>query len=192
MSGHSRDIAQLLDRQQITDFIHRYCRAADRLDVDLIKTTFWEYGAFDGGPSEGPVLDIIAAFFENVVRHMWPTSHHAVSNILIELDGNQAFVETYLTALHLSHPQHDSRAALLGEENALDAGFKGDDVAEFIFGGRYIDLFQRRGGEWRIFRRKIVPDWNRVGLYSGITTGGQYDLLRHRSSRDRHDPAYSR
>lgn len=182
----------MLDRQQITDVIHRYCRAADRLDVELIKTTFWEDGAFDGGPSEGPILEIIAPFFENVVRHMWATSHHGVSNILIELDGDQAFVETYLTALHLSHPNHESRAALLGEENALAAGFKDDDVAEFTFGGRYIDLFQRRNGEWRIFRRKIVPDWNRVALYSGITAGGQYDLLRHRPSRDFRDSVYSR
>lgn len=172
--------------------IHRYCRAADRLDAELIKTTFWEDGAFDGGPADGPVLEIIGHFFENVLRDMWSVSQHSATNILIELDQDQAFVETYLTAFHLSHPNHESRAALLGEDNALAAGFKDDDVIEFVFGGRYIDQFQRRGGEWRIFRRKIVPDWNRVALYSGITTGGQYDLLRHRGSRDLRDPAYSR
>jgi hypothetical protein len=92
----------------------------------------------------------------------------------------------------MSHPTHVSRAALLGEQNALAAGFKDDDVVEFIFGGRYIDVFERRDGEWRISKRKIVPDWNRVAHYSGIMTGGQYDLLRHRSSRDRDDPVYSR
>ncbi|MBB4642793.1 nuclear transport factor 2 family protein [Rhizorhapis suberifaciens] len=192
MGDQSGQIAELFDRQQITDVIYRYCRAADRLDIELFETTFWEDGGFDGGPSEGPALEIIPPLFEAVVRDMWAASQHSVSNILIEFDGDQAFVETYLTAFHLSHPTHASRAALLGEQNALAAGFQGDDVIEFIFGGRYIDVFQRRSGEWRVFKRKIVPDWNRVALYNGIVCGGQYDLLQYRSSRDRSDPVYLR
>jgi hypothetical protein len=192
MSDQSNQIAEMLDRQQITNVIYRYCRAADRLDVELFKATFWDDGGFDGGPSDGRAMEIIPPLFEGVVRDMWAVSQHSVSNILIEFEGERAFVETYLTAFHMSHPTHVSRAALLGEQNALAAGFKDDDVVEFIFGGRYIDVFERRDGEWRISKRKIVPDWNRVAHYSGIMTGGQYDLLRHRSSRDRDDPVYSR
>lgn len=192
MAAQSTDIAALIDRQQITDVIHRYARAADRLDVELFKTTFWEDGGFEGGPSDGPAIDVIPSLFENVVRNMWEASHHSVSNILIELDGDRAFVELYLVAFHLSHPTHASRAALIGEENALARGFKDDDVIEFIFGGRYVDIFERRNGEWRIFRRKIIPEWNRVSLYSGIRTGGQYDLLQYRSARDRSDPVFQR
>ncbi|HUD92952.1 nuclear transport factor 2 family protein [Sphingobium sp.] len=185
-------LAELMDRQRICDVIHRYCRATDRLDADLFRTTFWEDGGFDGGPAEGPALNIIPSLLDGVVRDMWATSHHSVSNILIELADDRAFVETYLTAFHMSHPTHESRAALIGEQNALRAGFTGGDVIEFIFGGRYIDMFERRGGEWRIFRRRIVPDWNRVAPYSGIATGGQYDLLLHRPRRDRGDPVYMR
>lgn len=184
--------AELLDRQRITDVIHRYCRAADRLDVELFKTTFWEDGGFDGGPAEGPAVEILPHLFENVVCHMWETSQHTVSNILIELEGDRAYVESYLTALHLSHPTHASRAGLLGEANARAAGFKDHDVVEFILGGRYIDVFECRGGEWRIFRRKIIPVWNRMAIYGGITSGGQYDLLQYRSTRDRSDPVYTR
>ena len=192
MDNTSFAIAQLLDRQQITDVLHRYCRAADRLDVALFRTTFWEDGGFDGGPAEGPAMEIIPHLFEKLMPDMWEASQHSVSNILIELDGNRAFVEMYLNAFHLSHPTHESRAALLGEQNALAAGFKDDDVIEFIFGGRYIDIFERRNGEWRIFKRKIVPVFNHVELYSGIREGGQYDLLKHRSTRDRSDPVYRR
>lgn len=192
MSRQNEQIAALLDRQQIADVIHRYCRAADRLDVELFKTTFWEDGGFDGGPAEGPATEIIPYLLEKLIPDMWERSQHSISNILIELDEDRAFVEMYLTAFHLSHPTHASRAALLGEQNALAAGFKSEDVIEFIFGGRYIDIFERRNGEWRIFKRKIVPEWNRVALYTGIRDGGQYDLLRHRSSRDRSDPVYVR
>lgn len=192
MNDLSSEMMALLDRQRITDVIHRYCRAADRLDVALFKTTFWEDGGFDGGPAEGPALEIIPHLFERLIPDMWEASQHSVSNILIEIDGDRAFAEIYLTAFHLSYPTHESRAALLGEENALSAGFRDDDVIEFIFGGRYIDIFERRHGEWRIFKRKIVPEWNRVALYTGVRQGGQYDLLRYRSSRDRNDPVYSR
>lgn len=192
MDNQSVAISQMLDRQQITDVVHRYARAADRLDVELFKTTFWEDGGFDGGPVEGPALAIIPQLFEKLIPEMWEVSQHSISNILIELDGDRAYVEMYLTAFHLSHPTHASRAALLGEENALAAGFKDDDVIEFTFGGRYLDIFERRQGEWRIFKRKIVPAFNRVELYTGIREGGQYDLLKHRSSRDRSDPVYLR
>ncbi|WP_340315007.1 nuclear transport factor 2 family protein [Rhizorhabdus argentea] len=192
MENQSLAIAQLLDRQQITDVIHRYARAADRLDVELFKTTFWEDGGFDGGPAEGPAVEIIPGLFEKLIPDMWEASQHSISNILIELDGDRAFVEMYLTAFHLSYPTHASRAALLGEQNALAAGFKDDDVIEFTFGGRYIDIFERRNGEWRIFKRKIVPGFNRVELYTGIRKGGQYDLLKHRATRGYGDPVYSR
>ncbi|MEJ7935542.1 nuclear transport factor 2 family protein [Sphingobium sp. AN558] len=192
MSMQADQLSALLDRQQITDVIHRYCRAADRLDVDLFRTTFWDDGGFDGGPAEGPAVEIISHLFETLIPDMWETSQHSVSNILIDIDGDRAFVEMHLNAFHLSYPTHASRAALMGEQNALAACFKDDDVIEFIFGGRYIDVFERRMGEWRILRRKIVPGFNQVRLYTGIRDGGQYDLLHHRSSRDRSDPAYSR
>lgn len=192
MQDQPAALVQMLDRQQITDVIHRYCRAADRLDVELFRTTFWEDGRFDGGPAEGPVVEIIPYLFETLMPDMWEVSQHSISNILIEFEGDKAFVESYLTAFHLSHPTHASRAALMGEANAIDFGFKDDDVIEFIFGGRYIDLFEKRDGEWRILTRKIVPGFNRAAIYAGIRAGGQYDLLRHRSSRDRSDPIYSR
>lgn len=192
MDNQPSAMASLLDRQQITDVIHRYCRAADRLDAELFRTTFWEDGHFDGGPAEGPVVQNIPYLFETLMPDMWELSQHSISNILIEFDGDRAFVESYLNAYHLSHATHASRAALLGEQNALKAGFRPDDVIEFIFGGRYIDVFERRGGDWRILKRKIVPGFNQVQVYTGIREGGQYDLLQHRSSRDRNDPVYSR
>lgn len=192
MDSRSSEITELCDRQHIIDVIHRYCRTADRLDVALFKTTFWDEGRFHGGPAEGPALTIIPHLFETLIPNMWEASQHSISNILIEFAGDTAFVESHLTAFHLSHPTHESRAALMGEANALAAGFKNDDVIEFTFGGRYIDIFERRESEWRIMERKIVPEWNRALLYTGIRHGGQYDLLQHRSSRDRSDPVYAR
>lgn len=192
MENEVATIAEILARQQISDVLHCYCRATDRLDVELFRTTFWEDGGFDGGPADGPALEIIPYLFQTLMPDMWELSQHTISNILIEFEGERAFVECYLNAFHLSHPTHESRAALMGEQNALKAGFKPDDVIEFIFGGRYIDVFERRNGEWRILKRKIVPSFNQVQVYTGVREGGQFDLLKLRSARNRNDPVYKR
>ncbi len=191
MSISEKAFQELVDRQQISDVIHRYCRAADRLDIDLFKTVFWDDGVYEGGPADGPASAFIPALIGDVVRNMFVVSHHAVSNILIELDGDVAHAETYLVAYHLSHPTPESRAALIGRENAEAAGYADDQVIEFILGARYIDRFERRNGDWRIAKRKLVPEWNQVANYSGILKGGQLDLLRLRGSRDLSDPLYS-
>ena len=47
----------------------------------------------------------------------------------------------------------------------------------FMASGRYVDHFQKRGGEWRILRRFTVVD-------------GQYDLLPSEQSKNR-PPAYA-
>ncbi len=192
MSISETALQGLIDKQQISDVIHTYCRAADRLDIDLFHTVFWDDGVYDGGPASGPASSFIPALLGDVVRNMFAASQHCVSNILIELDGDVAYAETYLVAFHLSHPTAASRAALLGQENAAAAGYADDQVIEFILGARYIDRFERRNGAWRISKRKLVPEWNQVAKYSGISTGGQLDLLKLRASRDRSDPLYSR
>ena len=30
------------------------------------------------------------------------------------------------------------------------------------FGGRYIDRFERRGGEWKIAHRAVVHEWDKI------------------------------
>ncbi|HET8747943.1 MAG TPA: nuclear transport factor 2 family protein, partial [Ramlibacter sp.] len=63
---------------------------------------------------------------------------HQISNILIELQGNCAWVESSFLALQ-------SNAATPARETFLC--------------GRYLDRFERRDGEWRIAERTVVYDW---------------------------------
>jgi hypothetical protein len=64
-----------------------------------------------------------------------------VSNILIEFrDASHAGVETYF--------------------NALQRGAGPDGVVrQVLLAGRYCDLFEKRGGEWRVAQRIVVYDW---------------------------------
>jgi len=67
-----------------------------------------------------------------------------MSNILIRVDGDSARVETYWQVFH--------REA--GQDGAADY--------DYIAGGRYLDRFERRNGEWRILTRVLIRDWYQV------------------------------
>lgn len=64
-------------------------------------------------------------------------SQHFISNISIDLDGDRAYTEGYAKVYHLGHPVPPA-------DSPFPLGH--------IFHGthRYIDIFERRSGEWRI------------------------------------------
>jgi hypothetical protein len=67
---------------------------------------------------------------------------HMVSNILIDLRGDEADVESF----HL----------------AMVIRTDGGQRTESLIGGRYLDRFTRVGGRWAIAHRDVVFDWSRV------------------------------
>src|SRR5437764_1133255 len=88
----------LADRQAITELIYRYCRAVDRLDKPLGYSIWHEGGLADYGESvyQGDgrgVIDFICAQHLHTLHHS-----HQVSNILIDLNGDRAGSEAYVTA----------------------------------------------------------------------------------------------
>ena len=144
---------RLADRAQIQDVIFRWCRAIDRLDYDAIKTVFHPdavdmHGAYNGG-IDG-LIDWIRGRHKTI-----PFSMHSVSNMLIEFGGADfAVVESYLT--YVQHYPANAKASL----TALLGGKEGTpEVAVDLIGcGRYVDRFERRGGEWKISHRTAVFD----------------------------------
>jgi ketosteroid isomerase-like protein len=133
------ELEQLLAREAIRDCMYRYSRGIDRADEGALVSAYWPdahdcHGAYNG-PIEG--------FFE-MVRGAWarePRNIHHVTNILIEFVGaDQAAVESYFLALQRSSgPDGIARQVMLS--------------------GRYCDLFEKRGGEWRVLKRTVVYDW---------------------------------
>ena len=69
-------------------------------------------------------------------------SVHNVTNMLIELAGEQAAVETYFLAW---------------QRDRDDQG----TAREVFLAGRYVDRFEKREGEWRVAERAVVYDWLR-------------------------------
>ena len=133
-------LTELLDREAIRDALYIYCRGIDRADEASLRRAYWpdatdEHGAAFRGSAEGFIAYAVQAFKAG------PRNVHQVSNILIEFQGpTRAAVESYFTALQRA-PAADGTPV------------------QVMLAGRYCDLFEKRGEEWRVLNRVVVYDW---------------------------------
>lgn len=159
----------LWDHQQIEKLLATYCRGIDRCDQELLKTVYWPDAIEEHGLFDGKAWDF-ADFIVPMLKGMKVTMH-SISNTLIELDGERAAAETYVVAYHLVDEADGSQTDL-------------------IVGGRYLDRFERRNGEWRIAKRTFVLDWNQNQKATAIWDSGLYAALKVRGRNDKRDPSY--
>jgi hypothetical protein len=167
MSGNE-DLSRLADRLAIQDVLTRYSRGVDRCDLETLTSAFWE----DAEVQYGAEVEDAHRWAEGLVvalKGMACTSH-ALSNMLIVLDGERATAETYCTAYH---------------EVSTPGG-----IREMIVGGRYLDQLEKRGGAWRVMFRLYVMDWNRNGPSTAIWDEGMYATLTNRGTRWPDDFSY--
>ena len=135
------DLKSIADRIAIRDVLERYCRGIDRLDVDLVNGVYWDEAIDDHGIYKGPGKDF-ATFVIPMLREHFAGTMHALDQSLIELNGSHAKAETYFSAHHWR-------------------GDHGSGGIEIV-GGRYIDVLEERGGEWRIRDRVVIIEWART------------------------------
>lgn len=156
-------LAELADKQAITELIYTYCRAVDRLDVPLGHSIWHDDGHADYGQNyyQGPGKGVIDTICQH---HLGLLSHsHQVTNILIELDGDQAGSESYV----------------YGTMRMEQAG----TLMHLSVWARYLDAWEKRGGRWGLLRRMVVYDHEEI---REATPMGQ----EIRSTRDAQDPSY--
>jgi hypothetical protein len=163
-------VDELADREAIRDCFQRYARATDRVDPALLETIFWPDAEVSyKGVYEGPVSGYIA--MAPATRDAMEQTAHLLGNMLIEIDHAQARTESYVFAFHrLSGP---------------------DGPHDMLLGGRYLDLFERRGEEWRIARRTLVVDWFRNFGDSACWAAGLLGLQMTRGERGPSDPSHA-
>ena len=122
-------------REAIRDVMYRYARGADRGDIDLLKSCYWPDATDCHWFWNGNAHDF-ADYVIPLLRQI-PNSQHSITNPIIELDGDRAFGECQWYVLH---------------RIPLDDGTFIDQQCE----GRYLDVFERRDGEWRILHRQTA------------------------------------
>ncbi|NQV22698.1 MAG: nuclear transport factor 2 family protein [Rhodospirillales bacterium] len=165
---------ELRARMEITDVLHLYCRAIDRVELDLLADVYHpgaidEHGVYNGD-AEGFVESLKAALAGPTSR--FRMMQHSISNIMIERTGDSAKVQSHFRAYHRRE----------------DKSGKWDEA----LGGRYLDKFERRDGAWKIAHRVCVYDWSRI---EPATEQRWWELFGmddqfHLGQRDRTDPLY--
>lgn len=144
---------RLADRAQIQDVLYQSCRAIDRLDLNAIRRAFHPGAVDKHGMYNGDVEGFIKWLDDRHKPIIF--SAHSISNMLIEFAGPDiAIVETYVQGLQ--RYAADASASL--KQLSGSAQGKGGAEIDMTVFCRYVDRFERRGGEWRIQERAVVFD----------------------------------
>lgn len=143
MADFEESIRQLLDRQEIADILHQYCRGMDLLDMDLLAGSFTEDGFLDIGPEERLQTRGASAIHEGMKRmKRFSRSSHHLSNIQIDFQGlNRANCVSYIWAWHET-PDGQTGTMM----------------------GQYHDEFERTPVGWRIASRQLRMSGNDAGF----------------------------
>ena len=161
----------MLDKQEIHDVLMRYCRGCDRMDKELLSSVFHP-DAMDehGGDEAGPLVFVgarIADDFEAALDGAGLRNvQHLIGNVLVEVDGDVAFSESYFNA------------------NSM---IERDGTMFFrVRAGRYLDRFERRHGSWKIAHRVVIDDWSRLDELVARPAGTSFRV----GKRAPEDPSY--
>ena len=127
---------QLSDLQLIQDCALRYCRGVDRLDVDLMKSAYWPDATDDHGVFVGNAMEFADMCMQAHLK--WRSTNHCIMNHTIELDED---------AIHARGEIYNVTYLFQDTADVLDT-----------WHGRYLDLYQKRDGEWRIQERVCVHE----------------------------------
>jgi hypothetical protein len=174
--------------EEIRRVMYRYTRGMDRRDWDLVRSCFHDGAHDDHGTYAGDAEGFIQSA---IPRHeKVEMSMHFLGNMLIELDGDRAAVETYCIA----QQRYTADAApelvrVFGEGAALADGPDRDQPVHMTIWCRYLDEFEWRAGTgWRIARRVVAYDSLACTQRAeGVPAGGQWTT----GIRTPADPSYA-
>ena len=132
------DLDLLLAERAITRVLNRYAQAVDRRDFERIRDSYWPDAIDSHGSFEGE-RDAYVDWLREVLPRV-AIQTHQFTNVLIDADPARGTAESEAYCLNVN---------VYADGRSLDHGL------------RYLDTWQRRDGDWRIYRRRVVTDWSR-------------------------------
>jgi 3-phenylpropionate/cinnamic acid dioxygenase small subunit len=131
-------LAEVLDRQAITDVLYRYASTIDHKDYDGLRAVLADDArAKYGGRDWLDGADAIVAFNQEYgARQFW--QHHLLSVYHIDISGDTAATMTY----HTSH------------QTSAD-----DPNTVRVIVARYYDQLRREDGRWKIASKEMQVGW---------------------------------
>ena len=158
------ELDQLISKQEIYEVLCRYCRGLDRMDKELAYSVWHEDGTalyhdMYEGTGHG-FVDWVWEAHAPMARHS-----HQLTNSLVNVAGDSAESETYVTVALWTKPAKDGKQQ------------------EIIGRGRYLDRWSKRNGRWAIDHREHVLDMQSLhDLHPGY--------VNEVSARDISDPSF--
>jgi len=135
-----QQVQQLLDRQAIHDLIARYSRTLDWLDDEGQAGCYWPDAPVDYGFFKGTAGDFVPVVMQ--VERSTGRRWHLLAPLAVKLtSATTAEGECYGIAVGL-------------RRDAEGEPYRGN-----MYGGRYLDTYEKRGDEWRIASRRYIMDW---------------------------------
>ena len=168
MPERDPEIQRLLDCQAIHNCLMRYSRGLDRRDRKVTESIYWPDAVDDHITYSGDVRGFLEYSFK--FMEGMRTSHMLLNN-LIDFDSpTLARSETYYIGYHdIPGP--------VGRE-------------DFFMGGRYLDVMEKRGSEWRIKKRVLTCDWYTRAPSVATWGSGLLESLKTRGEPGPDDPLY--
>jgi gamma-hexachlorocyclohexane dehydrochlorinase len=129
-------IDRIESRAAMHDLVSDYCHGFDKRDWDRFLAIWWEDCVWEIGPPFGDFEGHagIAEAVKDILWPAWRASTHFTTNLVIAFDG-------------------PDRASGVCDVDCI--GTTADGVAQTI-AATYRDNFERRGGAWKIARRKVT------------------------------------
>ncbi len=132
------NVAWLRDRTLIADLYDRYAYGVDSIDMALVRSVFHPDCVVIGTVQQGPLDEYLAGIEQGLAKYH--ATMHFKGNQYIELEGDRAFVETWVVGYHMEAP--------------------GSPIDHLKLGLRYRDEVARFDGEWKITRREASLQWH--------------------------------
>ncbi|MEM1051977.1 MAG: nuclear transport factor 2 family protein [Pseudomonadota bacterium] len=148
---------RLEDREAIRDLINAYAHAIDRRRWDIMENLFHGDATFGFGSVSGDWR----GFVEQARAIIDPclATQHQLGQVQFGFEGNTlCHTETYMTAMH-TIPAGYPIAEVFPDKGR---------VYSAVIAGRYVDLFEKRGGQWRIAHRTGLYDWREFRELEGV------------------------
>lgn len=164
MPDNTAIIAELADRQAITDLLLAYCGACDRCDEGALHACFHPDSTHDHGGYRGPSSEWVAPALAWLQGRAGIT--HMIATPRIVVRGDSAVSDCHFVAYN---------------RLAKDA----DLTEEVLVKGRYVDRLVRTAEGWKIIHRVGIHD---LELVRDIPTSDRPDPQGPKSGTGADDP----
>lgn len=148
---------RLEDRAAIQDVITAYAHAIDRRRWGMMDHFFHDDAQFAFGTLVGDWKSFVDQ--ARAVIDPCLATQHQLGQVMFGFESEEiCHTETYMTAMHTIPPGYPVKDIFPAK----------DEVYSAVIAGRYVDRFEKRGGEWRIAKRTGLYDWREFRVGEGI------------------------